>query len=195
MTYVYGYLGIGLFVLIAVYSAHRLTRDKWKNELRDALEATKRASGPSFFSVLDDLVAPIFACLFVIVAWPIALYMKGKDILSNGKDRKVPERIEFAVSPQNLQTELTVAQVEARETVIDPLGAAPMSPFGHLNAVWKDFLDGLAEGDQIWSFSAQWQPKWGQPELRSGYVLVRHGVPANYFVTARKQIPDKSTGM
>ena len=40
---------------------------------------------------------------------------------------------------------MTVAEIEQANRVIDPLGAAPNLPFGHLHAVWVEFRDGLGE--------------------------------------------------
>ncbi len=37
-----------------------------------------------------------------------------------------------------LVREITVAEIEQANMVMDPLGAAPNLPFGHLNAVCKE---------------------------------------------------------
>lgn len=49
---------------------------------------------------------------------------------------------------------LIVEEVEAHETVFDPLGAAPNLLFGRLHAAWRAFVDGRAEDGDLCSFSA-----------------------------------------
>ena len=40
-----------------------------------------------------------------------------------------------------------VGQVEAREKVVDPMGAAPNLPFGYLSAAWTTFIEGVRVDD------------------------------------------------
>ena len=98
---------------------------------------------------------------------------------------------EFAVEPVHLQAWLTLEEIEAREMVDDPLGAVPHVPFGHLNAAWRTFLESRANGDELWSFTAQWQTWLLQPELRSGYALVRNGTPVAHILTVCKILPEE----
>ena len=88
----------------------------------------------------------------------------------------------------HLQERLTVPQIEARELVTDPLGAVPNAPFGHLNAAWKNFIEGLDADNDVWSFAASWETPWGRKEIRSGYISVRDGAPGKYFLTMWKTI-------
>lgn len=73
----------------------------------------------------------------------------------------------------------------------DPLKAAPELPFGHLNAAWKEFLNGQADGGELWSFSAHWQTTWGRKELRSGYVMVQDRTPRAHFLNVWKDLPEE----
>ena len=91
---------------------------------------------------------------------------------------------------EHLVERLTVAQIEAREMVSDPLGAVPALAFGHLNAVWVEFVSKLRAGDEIWAFTAQWRSRWIGDEVRSGYVVTTDGVPGAYLITANRQIAD-----
>jgi hypothetical protein len=70
-----------------------------------------------------------------------------------------------------LQT-ITIEEVEQRERVFDPMGAVPDLPFGHLNAAWQKFRDGLEPQDVIWTFSAHLQIKWQGEETITGYLAV-----------------------
>jgi hypothetical protein len=68
-------------------------------------------------------------------------------------------------------------------------GAAPNLPFGHLNAAWRAFIEGGTEGDELWSFSADWRTAWDNMERRAGYVRVREGAPGEHFQTMWKELP------
>ena len=95
---------------------------------------------------------------------------------------------EFAVELGHLHEALTVPQIEVREVVADPMGAVPTLPFGHLNAAWKTFLEGVRVNDELWSFAAPWQTTWGRKEIRTGYVVLRGGAPASHFLTVRREV-------
>jgi hypothetical protein len=71
------------------------------------------------------------------------------------------------------------------------LGAVSNLPFGHLNAAWKAFIEGVAADEELWSFTAPWQTTWGRKEIRTGYVVVRGGSPAKHFLTMWKEIEDE----
>ena len=97
---------------------------------------------------------------------------------------------EFAVKRAHLQEPLTVAQIEAREAVEDPLRAVPNVPFGHLNTAWKNFIAGVAADDELWSFTARWEVAWAGRPIRSGYVVVRGGVPGSCFLTVLREVEE-----
>jgi len=190
VIYLYWYLGIGIAVLAVVYGAHRLTKEKESESLRELLEAVNPDRKKLSYRILNNIVAPVLAAILVIAVWPVAVYMKAKEMFNKMDGAKVEEEREFAVERQHLLERLTVQEVEMREIVTDPLQAAPELPFGHIHAAWKEFLKGHAEGGELWSFSARWQTSWGRKELRSGYVLVENGSPGAHFLTVWKDIPD-----
>ena len=103
----------------------------------------------------------------------------------------VEKKGEFAVEGQHLLELLTVQEAEKREVVTDPLKAAPELPFGHRNAAWQKLIDGRADGDELWSFSAQWQQMtWGREELRLRYVVVQNEALGAHFLTVWKDLAD-----
>ncbi|CAM5793949.1 hypothetical protein OPEN69S_03353 [Ottowia pentelensis] len=190
MIYLYGYLGIGIAVLAVVYGAHRLTKEKESESLRELLDAVNPDRKKLSFRILNNIIAPVLAAILVVAVWPVAVYMKVKEMLQKKESNGFPEEREFAVEREHLLERMTVQEIEMREIVTDPLQAAPELPFGHLHAAWKDFLKGHAEGGELWSFSALWQTTWGRKELRSGYVLVENGSPGAHFLTVWKDLPD-----
>jgi hypothetical protein len=90
----------------------------------------------------------------------------------------------------DLQEMLSIEVIETRERVIDPLGAVPVVPFGHLHSAWKAFLDGVGPDDAVWSFSANWT-RWGRKELRDGYVIVRGDIIGAHFQTVWKDVEEE----
>jgi hypothetical protein len=117
--------------------------------------------------------------------------MKVKKVFSKENESALEEERTFSVERAHLQKRLTVQEIEAREMVDDPLGAVPNVPFGHLHQAWCSFLDGRANGDELWSFTARWRTKWGRNELRSGYALVRNGTAVRHFLTVWKNLPEE----
>ena len=194
MIYLYGYLGVGVAVLAIAFGVDRLTKEPASESLREILAAVNPKRKKLAYRILNKFVAPTIAAVAVVI-WPVAVYMSGKAMLSK-KEASAPgvpapkEEREFEVTRAHLHEPLTVPQIEAREAVVDPLGAVPKLSFGHLNAAWKIFIAGVAADDEIWSFTAPWQTTWGRKEIRAGYVVVRGGVPANHFVTLWKDLED-----
>lgn len=188
MIYLYWYLGIGAVVLAVIYGANHLTKEKKSDSFRDLREAVNPDRKKLSYRILNHFVAPILAAILLVPIWPVVVYMKIQDLLRND----FREEREFAVEREHLLKRLTVQEIERREVVTDPLKAAPELPFGHLNAAWQEFLNGLAEGTELWSFSARWQTTWGRKELRCGYVVVQDGAPGTHFLTVWKDIPDEA---
>ena len=89
-----------------------------------------------------------------------------------------------------IKERLSIEDIEARERVIDPLGAVPELPFGHLHSAWKAFLEGISPDDALWSFSANWT-RWGRKELRDGYVIVRGDIIGAHFQTVWKDVAEE----
>lgn len=190
MIYLYWYLGIGVAVLVVVFGAHRLTKKDEPDSLRDLLDAVNPDRKKLSYRILTNIVVPVLAAVAVVVVWPVAVYMKVKEIFRKKSEATPDEEREFAVERSHLQERLTVPQIEAREVVTDPLGAVPGLPFGHLNAAWKTFIGAAGVDDEVWSFTAPWQTTWGRKEVRAGYVIVRDGVPAVHMLTMWKEIED-----
>ena len=191
MIYLYWYLGIGVAVLAVVFGAHRLTKKDESESLSDLLDAVNPDRKKLSYRIMNNFVVPALAAVAVLVVWPAAIYMKGKEIFGKKSDSAPDEEREFAVERSYLQERLTVEEIEARELVADPLGAVPTLPFGHLNAAWRTFIANSGAGDEVWSFRAPWQTTWGRKEIRAGYVVVRGGDPAAHFLTMWKEIEDE----
>ena len=197
MIYLYWYIGIGVVVLAMVYGVHHLKKkekEKESESLRELLEAVKPDRKKLSYRIINNIDAPLFGAILVVVIWPVTVYMKVKERFQKKGSDGFPEEREFAVEHEHLYERLTVQEIERREIVTDPLKAAPESPFGHLNSAWHDFLKSHANGAELWSFSARWQTTWGRKELRYGYVVVQDGAPGAHFLTVWKDLPEEAEG-
>ena len=108
------------------------------------------------------------------------------------KDARTPEEAEkkFAVTEGDLLEKLSVPEIEARERIVDPMGAVPDAPFGHLNVAWLKFKTAMEPHDSLSSFSARWSTNWGREETLAGYVIVRGDRIGAHFLTSRKILND-----
>lgn len=182
MIYVYWYLGIGAITLVSMLVSHNLSKEPESKELKDLLEAINPERKKLSYRVFENYVVPTIASALMLVVWPVALYMKVKDMRDRGPGGSL-EKKEFKVAKHDLLDSHTIEQVESTELVFDPLGAVPNLPFGHLNKCWLDFLNQMLVGDELWSFKTTWEHSWGLKEIRYGYVLVRDGSPDAYMLT------------
>ena len=192
MIYFYAYLGIGLLVLGLLYLVRETPEERAQNPMSFFSDGANGAYRTILDQLLDSVLSPALALSFIVISWPFMGYYRVKELVAKKNGTESAQDPVFAVEPAHLLERLAVEEVEARETVFDPLGAAPNLPFGHLHAAWRAFVDGLAEGDELWSFSADWQTGWGNMERRAGYVLVREGEPGEHFLTVWKGLPQET---
>lgn len=190
MIYLYAYLGFGLFVLSLLYLAREAPEQRAQNPM-SALSDGGRGARTIWDRLLDSILVPAFALSFIVICWPFMAYYRVKELIARKNGTESAQDPVFAVESAHLLERLSVEDVEACETVSDPLGAVPNQPFGHLHTAWRAFVDPRTESDELWSFSADWRTDWGNMERRAGYVLVRAGAPAEHFLTMRKDLPQE----
>jgi hypothetical protein len=141
-----------------------------------------------------NFIAPLMAAILIVIAWPIAIYMKVSDI-RKAKELKMEdtlkeENTKFKIKHSDLIEELTIAEVESREIVYDPLDSVSQAPFGHLNQNWLNFIISASPNFSIWSFSSEWISEWGVTKTLSGYVLVYNSEIGPYFLTSTESNDD-----
>jgi hypothetical protein len=191
MIYLYWWIAIGIVTLIVVLGSHLLTKKKESDSLRELLDAANPERTKFSYRLLNNIVAPALGSLVIVIAWPVAIYMKAKELFP-GRNGGVGEtEREFAVEIKHLQERLSVQEIEQREIVADPLKAVSGLPFGHLHQAWAKFLADLPEEAEVWSFSAQWTTNWGGEEFRKGYVAIQENVPGAFILTTRKYLSDE----
>ena len=185
MNYLYGWLGAGALTLVVVLGAHLMSAERKSESIQDILAAINPERRKLSYRVLNDVVAPALAGILIVIAWPIALFVKVKEwVRPDDKDKRRDQtEKQFSVDSSHLKERLSVQEIERREMVMDPLHAAPALPFGHLHRNWSALIEDLGTDCELWSLTAIWKAGWGANELREGYVLVREGVPGAFLMT------------
>lgn len=176
MSFLLGYILTGLLV-------HMLMRLWHQRSLARAGETDVLAN------IFDEqcswwdkwLLTPLLH-LFMAAFWPVLLLARLWIAIKG--ERPLPEEKTFSVQPEALQQKLTIAEIEQRHYIFDPLGAVPALPFGHLHSAWLAFMEKLHPDDEIWSFDAIWENSWQHKEHLAGYVIKRNGIISDeYFYT------------
>ncbi len=188
MIYIYGYLAVGVLVFVVVLGSHVIsTRNEVKSELASSIQDVLHPERKTIrYRFLEKVAVPILAFGAVVVGWPVAIWMKLKEMRqSKNVDDFDPfaEPKEFEVLVGDLQEKLDLERIESKEKIYDPLGAVPSKPFGHLSSVWQEFLDKSPEGCEYWSFKATWKTRWGEEEIREGYASVNAGGVKAFFIS------------
>jgi hypothetical protein len=130
--------------------------------------------------VVEDMVVPGLAFILVWLVWPVAIGFKFFEIYQKKEAAANSERLAkskaFVLKEEALIREMTVAEIEEANMVIDPLGAAPNLPFGHLHAVWVEFREGLRPEETLHLFESvgpntfRKQKIWGYAVCKEGRV-------------------------
>jgi hypothetical protein len=193
VIYFYWYLGLGAVTLLVMYVSHKLNSRQESQGLKDILDAMNPEHKKLSYKILNNYAVPALASIVVILFWPVAFYMKIKDMKDKRTGNGFEEKV-FKVVDDDLLSRKTVEQIESSEMIEDPLGAVPSVAFGHLNKRWMDLLNHILPNDELWSFKTTWEGDWGNKDIRYGYVLVRNGSLQEYILTARIPIENEYLG-
>lgn len=193
MIYLYWYLGIsvGSMILWTIY--YKFIEEKSNRSPGGVVSARQSERKGFLYRVLNDVLFPALFSLLIVPFWPVLFFFEMKMRFFDKGKRFTSEEPEFAVTRNELQTLFSLHEIEHLEMVFDPLGAAPNVPFGHLNAAWKKFCEGMEPNDSLWSFTAHWTSAWGSKDIRQGYVIVRGEEIGAHFITIWKDI-EKDAG-
>ena len=188
MVYFYAYLATGGIVCLMMVLLHRRsahTRLVMQSDLLDTLHPERKTRR---YRILSQQVVPLLAGIAMVLGWPVGLVMQAKDMADRFAQARREKISVFTVKRADLRQRMSVAEIEQCEFVLDPLGATPDLPFGHVHAVWEKFLQGMAPGDQLWRFDSQWTPSWGPTEQRRGYAIKRRFQVVAFFTAQRKRL-------
>jgi hypothetical protein len=168
MTWLWLYLGAGLVYCLGVLIWNRTRR---KSAISLALENINR---PMKWSdqLLERFIAPLLGVTLFVLGWPLVIWYMYKGKRDEEREAQRKKDALFRVLPHDLRSPTTIEDVESANYVSDPLGAIPDLPFGHLNAVWADFLARRPADAELWHFACDWQSEWRTVFKRQGYVWV-----------------------
>ena len=151
---------------------------------RDVFEVLMDGFGSGYFDDWEKTravgAAVIFASLCILL-WPLLgpIFLLG---LFGSFDRRKVKYEPFSVTNRHLKSRTSINEVESNAFIHDPLNAVPNLPFGFLNPTWEKLKDGMSSGDEIWTFKTpdtQWR---GESGIREGYVIVKQGKTADWFI-------------
>lgn len=86
----------------------------------------------------------------------------------------------YGVEPCHLKQRFALEEIEARETVVDPLQTAPAVPFGFYQHSWQAFMTTHQPGDDLWWFESR-----EEGIFRAGYARVRNGKLGEHFIVEK----------
>lgn len=180
------YMGLGLLVAAVVVISHlRMKRDQ-PSSLMDAIKSLNPSRQRFWYRVLEDFVVPMLTFILVWLVWPVAIVLTIIEMLKDKKagvnrDQRNKNKA-FFLSKDALLKESTVAEIERTNMVIDPMDATPNLPFGHLNALWVGFRDGLEPDETLHLFESV-GPNTFKRQLIWGYAVCKAG-RIDRFMTA-----------
>lgn len=180
------YMGLGLLVAAVVVISHlRMKRDQ-PSSLMDAIKSLNPSRQRFWYRVLEDFVVPMLTFILVWLVWPVAIVLTIIEMLKDKKagvnrDQRSKSKM-FFLSKDALLKEMTVAEIERTNMVIDPMDATPNVPFGHLNALWVGFRDGLEPDETLHLFESV-GPNTFKRQLIWGYAVCKAG-RIDRFMTA-----------
>lgn len=180
MIWLWIYLAGGVVSLVVLYGTHM--RERQENATSQLLESM-RGSLSTKDMLLEKVIAPALACVLVVAAWPAALVYALRSRREARLEKQRREDAVFRVRAKDLLGQTTVPDVEALAHIIDPMGAVPDLPFGHLHGVWQAFLDQRPPGAELRAFSCYHTSEWGHVTARQGYVWVLGEVRAPWVLT------------
>jgi hypothetical protein len=176
-----GFLGIVCFMALFWPVAVAL----WAWDMLERRGKVRRA-GRDPAEVIGVSVGIIGIVGSVLLLWPVLLVL----IVWSWLKRKDAEPVEeqFRVPEAGLIEQLSVAEIERREFVDDPLGGAPRLAFGHLNPLWRTLLESVTPDSTIWSFSTLRTRSWGAEQVE-GYVVRTGDLIGPHMVTSQRMCP------
>lgn len=180
------YMGLGLLVAAVVVISHlRMKRDQ-PSSLMDAIKSLNPSRQRFWYRVLEDVVVPMLTFILVWLVWPVAIVLTIIEMLKDKKagvnrDQRHKNKA-FFLRKNALLKEMTVAEIERTNMVIDPMDSTPNLPFGHLNALWVGFRDGLEPDETLHLFESV-GPNTFKRQLIWGYAVCKAG-RIDRFMTA-----------
>ena len=155
--------------------------------VRDAMNALHPPRPPRRFESVREALVMITVVSANTVIWPIFV---GKILTRRWLAHKAaptaePSTLrheELAAAHGYLSERLSIAEIEVREMIQDPLGAVPKVPFGHLYVAWIAFKSKHADADGFLAFQIERGIGDGNYRL-AGYAVLDGKAVIDEFLT------------
>lgn len=175
----YGAAYLALSFLVSLWLWRYFKKEtKQSPFVRDALNALRPPRPPRRFESVREALVMITVVSANTVIWPIFV---GNILTRRWLAHKAAPTVEatplrerhedLAEARGYLSERLSVAEIEAREMIKDPLSAVPSVPFGHLYVAWLAFKSRHVEADGFWAFSIEREFGDGNYRL-AGYAVL-----------------------
>lgn len=124
MTWLVLYLGIGWGALSVIFIAHQMTQSDGTELYEKLLDAADPERKTWHRRLIDRVLIPAAAAGMIVVAWPIAIVWKIKDLVAERREAEPVEEKRFEVEQIDLIERYTVPEAELCESVYDPPSGA-----------------------------------------------------------------------
>src|SRR3989338_7505812 len=84
VIYLYGYLGIGVAVLLVVFISHRLSV-KSEPDLHAILDSLHPERDTWHYKLINKVLVPLLVAIFMPCVWPVIIYWKAKELISRNE--------------------------------------------------------------------------------------------------------------
>jgi hypothetical protein len=164
-----GFVMAGAVVALAVNLSFRRNNP---NALFEAMSRDRYGPVPAKRQFQNALVNTL-AFLAITAVWPGVLYVGWRK--RRAAKQSPEDEPRFICQEAHLVKRVDLSLVESAHHVHDPLGRVSDIAFGHLNATWRDFLEQVRTGDEVWSFQipVYWRLGALPGGAMSGYVIRR----------------------
>ena len=184
MRYLVLYLMVGVATLALTLLQSHLEKKKHGPSLSETLDELRLQEASTWQRIANKVIVPVLAGIAIICVWPVAVAFLVKDLTKPRRLKAVGEKQAFRVQEKDLIEQLSIAEIESRERVEDPLGGVPDKPFGHLWPAWNAFVNELSADATLWSFAATDDTSYEAVRLE-GYVHFDESGTESIFLTAK----------
>ena len=80
LIYLYGYLAIGVVVVVVIFTAHLISRTRESDFVKEMQEAIYPERNTLRYRILNIFVIPLIVAVAGVAVWPAAFYLKGKEL-------------------------------------------------------------------------------------------------------------------
>ena len=100
LIYLYGYLAIGVVVVVVIFTAHLISRTRESDFVKEMQDAIYPERNTLRYRILNIFVIPLIAAVAGVAVWPAAFYLKGKEFWGGKKSLPQKKRRRSSPSPK-----------------------------------------------------------------------------------------------